>query len=154
MLDLELLELWRLWFDQIYYFKMFNNLSPFSPPDKFPIYTPLAYYRSGSPYSKNLLKPATNYCICSFTRALCVDCTTLSLVLVFVIAWSPTWVETRWIVAYLITIYFAVYSEMFPYLRLRIHFELFTYAKGGVKVAVFCSALPSEQSQCFQTRLM
>ena len=50
LLDLELLELRRLRFDLIYYFKVFNNLTPFDPSNVFLIYTPIASSRSKSPY--------------------------------------------------------------------------------------------------------
>jgi hypothetical protein len=54
-LGLELLELRRLRFDLVYYFKVLNNLTPFCPEDAFIIYTPAERSRSESPY---LLKPA------------------------------------------------------------------------------------------------
>ena len=50
LLDLEPLELRRLRFDLTYYFKVFNNLTPFDPNDIFTIYTPAASLRSNSPY--------------------------------------------------------------------------------------------------------
>ena len=39
LLDLEPLELRRLWFDLIYYFKVFKHLTPFDPEDAFLLYT-------------------------------------------------------------------------------------------------------------------
>jgi hypothetical protein len=50
LLDLESLELRRLRFDLIYFFKVFNHLTPFNPSDAFLIYTPIASSRSNSPY--------------------------------------------------------------------------------------------------------
>ena len=55
LLDLEPLELRRLRFDLIYYFKVFNHLTPFDPEDTFLIYTPPVSSRSNSPC---LHKPA------------------------------------------------------------------------------------------------
>jgi hypothetical protein len=54
-LGLELLELRRLRFDSIYYFKVLNNLTPICPENAFIIYTPAERSRSESPY---LQKPA------------------------------------------------------------------------------------------------
>ena len=42
LLDLELLELRRLRFDLIYYYKVLNYLTPFNPCDVFTIYVPAA----------------------------------------------------------------------------------------------------------------
>jgi ribonuclease P/MRP protein subunit RPP40 len=50
VLDLEPLELRRLRFDLIYYFKVLNHLTPFDPKDIFTIYMPAASLRSNSPY--------------------------------------------------------------------------------------------------------
>jgi hypothetical protein len=50
LIDLEPLELRRLRFDVIYFFKVFNHLAPFNPSDTFLIYTPIASSRSNSPY--------------------------------------------------------------------------------------------------------
>jgi hypothetical protein len=50
ILDLDLLELRRLRFDLIYYFKVFNHLTPFNPTEVFTIYTPEARSRSELPY--------------------------------------------------------------------------------------------------------
>jgi hypothetical protein len=50
LLDLEPLELRRLRFDLIYYFKVFNHLTPFDPDDVFLIYTPIDSSRSSSSY--------------------------------------------------------------------------------------------------------
>jgi hypothetical protein len=46
ILDLEPVELRRLKFDLIYYFKVLNHLTPFDPKDIFTIYTPAASLRS------------------------------------------------------------------------------------------------------------
>jgi ribonuclease P/MRP protein subunit RPP40 len=50
LLDLEPLELRRLRFDLIYYFKVYNHLTPFDPDAVFLIYTPLPSSRANSPY--------------------------------------------------------------------------------------------------------
>jgi hypothetical protein len=50
ILDLELLELRRLRFDLIYYFKILNHLTPFNPSEVFTIYTPAARSRTIMPY--------------------------------------------------------------------------------------------------------
>jgi hypothetical protein len=52
---LEFLELRRLRFDLVYYFKILNKLTPFCPDDAFIIYTPAECSRSEFPY---LQKPA------------------------------------------------------------------------------------------------
>jgi hypothetical protein len=52
----------RLRADLVFYFKMFNNLTPFNPHEVFLIYTPIASSRSNSPY---LLKP-----ICASNKVL------------------------------------------------------------------------------------
>jgi ribonuclease P/MRP protein subunit RPP40 len=59
LLDLDLLELRGLRFDLIYYYKVFNRLTPFNPNEVFNIYSPPQSSRSESSY---LLKPihATN----------------------------------------------------------------------------------------------
>jgi hypothetical protein len=62
LLDLEPLEPRRLRADLIFYFKIFNNLTPFNPHEVFLIYTPIASSRSNSPY---LLKP-----ICASNKVL------------------------------------------------------------------------------------
>ena len=56
LLDLEPLELRRLRFDLIYYFKVFNHLTPFDPGDAFLIYIPIDSSRSSSPYLQKSLK--------------------------------------------------------------------------------------------------
>jgi hypothetical protein len=53
LLDLEPLELRRLRFDLIYYFEVFNLLTPFDPEDAFLIYTPIESSSSNSPYLQN-----------------------------------------------------------------------------------------------------
>jgi hypothetical protein len=50
LLDLELLELRRLRFDLIYYYKVFKHLTPFNPSDEFIVYLPDARCRSDLPY--------------------------------------------------------------------------------------------------------
>jgi hypothetical protein len=55
LLDLELLELCRLRFDLIYYYKVMNHLTPFNPSDVLIVYSPDARSRSNHPY---LQKPA------------------------------------------------------------------------------------------------
>ena len=58
-LNLDLLELRRVRFDLVYYYKVLNHLTPFTPSEVFNIYSPPACSRSELPY---LLKPthATN----------------------------------------------------------------------------------------------
>jgi hypothetical protein len=65
LLDLDLLELRRLRFDLIYYYKVLNNLTPFDPNAVFSVYTPSPWSRSAMPY---LLKPtkATNRVLSTF----------------------------------------------------------------------------------------
>jgi hypothetical protein len=55
IMNLELLELRRLRFDLVYYYKIFNELTPFDPNKVFSIHTPVASSRSNLPY---LQKPA------------------------------------------------------------------------------------------------
>jgi hypothetical protein len=55
LLDLELLELRRLRFDLIYYYKVMNHLTPFNPNNVLIVYSPDARSRSSHPY---LQKPA------------------------------------------------------------------------------------------------
>jgi hypothetical protein len=62
LLDLEPLELRRLRADLVFYFEIFNNLTPFNQHEIFLIYTPIASSRSNSPY---LLKP-----ICASNKVL------------------------------------------------------------------------------------
>jgi hypothetical protein len=50
------LELRRLRFDLIYFFKVFNQLTPFNPNDTFLIYTPIASSRSNSPHLQRRAK--------------------------------------------------------------------------------------------------
>jgi hypothetical protein len=59
LLDLELLELRRLRFDLIYYYKVINHLTPFNPSDVFIVYSPEARSRSNLPYLQKPIK-ATN----------------------------------------------------------------------------------------------
>ena len=54
LLDLEPLETRRLRFDLIYYFKVFNHLTPFEPDEVFITYTPIRSTRSDS---SHLVKP-------------------------------------------------------------------------------------------------
>lgn len=54
LLDLELLELRRIRFDLVYYYKVLNRLTPFNPSEVFNIYSPPSSSRSELPY---LLKP-------------------------------------------------------------------------------------------------
>jgi hypothetical protein len=65
LLDLDLLELRRLRFDLIYYYKVLNNLTPLDPYAVFSVYTPSPWSRSAMPY---LLKPtkATNRVLSTF----------------------------------------------------------------------------------------
>ena len=53
-IDLDLLELRRLRFDLIYYYKVLNNLTPLDPYVVFSVYTPSPWSISEMPY---LLKP-------------------------------------------------------------------------------------------------
>lgn len=59
LLDLDLLELRRLRFDLIYYFKVLHNLTPFEPSNVFIIYYPSERSRSELPYLQKPVK-ATN----------------------------------------------------------------------------------------------
>jgi hypothetical protein len=59
LLNLEPLELRRLRADLAYYYKIFNNLTPFDPNEVFLTYTPLVSSRSDSPYLSKPIK-ATN----------------------------------------------------------------------------------------------
>jgi hypothetical protein len=55
LLNLEPLELRRLRFDLLYYYKVLHNLTPFAPNEVYNVYTPPESSRSNFPY---LLKPA------------------------------------------------------------------------------------------------
>jgi hypothetical protein len=59
VLDLESLELCRLRFDPVYFFKVFNYLTPFNPSDAFLIYTPTESSRSNSPYLQRPTKASS-----------------------------------------------------------------------------------------------
>jgi hypothetical protein len=56
LLDLDLLELRRLRFDLIYYYKVLNNLTPFDPSEVFSVYTPSSWSRSEMPYMQKPIK--------------------------------------------------------------------------------------------------
>jgi hypothetical protein len=56
VLNLETLELRRLRFDLIFYYKVFNHLTPFEPDSVFTIYSPPNCLRSNEPF---ILKPIT-----------------------------------------------------------------------------------------------
>ena len=53
---LALFELRRLRFDLIYYYKVFNHLTPFNPNDVFIVYSPDARSRSNLPYLQKPIK--------------------------------------------------------------------------------------------------
>ena len=59
LLYLELLELRRLRFDLVYYYKVINRHTPFNPNDVFIVYLPEARSRSNQPYLQKPVK-ATN----------------------------------------------------------------------------------------------
>ena len=65
-LNLQSLELRRMYFDLINYYKILNNLSPLNPSNHFLIYVPIASSRSTIPY---LQKPqhGSNKLLSSFT---------------------------------------------------------------------------------------
>jgi hypothetical protein len=67
ILNLESLELRRLRFDLLYYYKVLHNLTPFAPSEVYNVYTPLESSRSNAPY---LMKPAkaSNALLSSFFR--------------------------------------------------------------------------------------
>jgi hypothetical protein len=71
ILDLELLELRRLRFDLIYYYKIMNHLTPFDPHDVFIIYTPEARSRSNTSYLQKPIKATNRLLSILFYR--CVD---------------------------------------------------------------------------------
>jgi hypothetical protein len=60
-LNLSLLELRRLHFDLIYYYKIFNNLTPHNPSDFFIIYHPPAITRSASSYLHKPVKGSKKF---------------------------------------------------------------------------------------------
>jgi hypothetical protein len=67
-LDLESLEVRRLRFDLINYFKIFNSLSPIDPESHFDIYTPLQSSRSSMPYPQKPLRANTKLSSSFFYR--------------------------------------------------------------------------------------
>jgi hypothetical protein len=68
LIDLEPLELRRLQFDLIYYFKVFNHLTPFDPGDAFLIYTPLETSLSSSPFLQKYPKASNKLLLTLFYR--------------------------------------------------------------------------------------
>lgn len=60
-LNLQFLELRRLHFDLIYYFKIFNNLTPHDPSDFFLIYHPPSSSRSASSYLQKPVKGSKKF---------------------------------------------------------------------------------------------
>jgi hypothetical protein len=65
LLDLNLLELRRLRFDLIYYYKVLNNLTPFDPSEVFSVYTPSSWSRSDMSHSQKPIK-GTNRLLSTF----------------------------------------------------------------------------------------
>jgi hypothetical protein len=55
LLNLDTLELRRLRFDLIFYYKVYNNLTPFDPKVVFTVYSPPSNLRNNTPY---VIKPA------------------------------------------------------------------------------------------------
>jgi hypothetical protein len=64
-LDLDFLELRRLQFDLVYYYKVLNNLTPFDPSEVFSVYTPSSWSRSEMPYLRKPIK-ATDRLLSTF----------------------------------------------------------------------------------------
>jgi hypothetical protein len=65
LLDLDLLELRRLRFDLICYYKVLNNLTPFDPSEVISVYTPSSWSRSEMPYLQKPIE-ATNRLLSTF----------------------------------------------------------------------------------------
>ena len=68
LLDLDLLELRRLRFDLIYYYKVLNHLTPFNPDEVFTTYLPAARSRSETPYLQKPIKATNRLLSTSFHR--------------------------------------------------------------------------------------
>jgi ribonuclease P/MRP protein subunit RPP40 len=70
LLDLELLELRRLRFDLIYYYKVMNHLTPFNPSDVLIVYSPDARSRSTTHICRNPPKLPIDFYQCFSSEAL------------------------------------------------------------------------------------
>ena len=68
MLNLETLELRRLHFDLIFYYKVFNHLTPFDPETVFTMHTPPPSLRCNSAIIKKPLKPSNKLISSIFYR--------------------------------------------------------------------------------------
>jgi ribonuclease P/MRP protein subunit RPP40 len=68
ILNLELLELRRLRFDLIYYYKVLHNLTPINPDDVFNTYTPDERCRLNLPYLQKPAKASNRYLSTLFFR--------------------------------------------------------------------------------------
>jgi hypothetical protein len=68
ILNLELLELRRLRFDLIYYYKVLHNLTPINPDDVFITYTPDERCRLNLPYLQKPVKASNRYLSTLFFR--------------------------------------------------------------------------------------
>jgi hypothetical protein len=68
ILNLELLELRRLRFDLIYYYKVLHNLTPINPDDVFNTYTPDERCRPNLPYLQKPAKASNRYLSTLFFR--------------------------------------------------------------------------------------
>jgi hypothetical protein len=62
MLNLETLELRRLRFDLIFYYKVFNNLTPFDPNVVFTMYFPPPILRHNSPIIQKPIRTSNKLC--------------------------------------------------------------------------------------------
>jgi hypothetical protein len=70
ILNLETLELRRLRFDLIFYFKVFNNLTPFTPDLVFTTYTPPPCLRSNSPIIQKPIHASSKFLSITFYRSI------------------------------------------------------------------------------------
>jgi hypothetical protein len=69
ILDLDLLELRRLRFDLVYYYKVLNNLTHFNPSEVFIIYSPSERSRSALPYLQKPVKASKSFLSSLFYRS-------------------------------------------------------------------------------------
>jgi hypothetical protein len=107
LLDLDFLELRRLRFDLIYYYKVLNNLTPFDPSEVFSVYTPFSWSRSEMPYLQKPIQATNRLLFTFFFRS--ID------------AWNALPAALR-------------FSSSLPVFKEHLkQFDLFTYLKGPAR---------------------
>ena len=70
ILNLETLEMRRLRFDFVFYYKVFNNLTPFAPDSVFTTYTPPPFLRSIAPVIQKPIHASNKFLSTTFYRSI------------------------------------------------------------------------------------